>query len=379
MQAIRKIATHIALWVVCILIITGTYRPGLPSFSVALIAATMVVPVHILYYYAVTVWVMPRYMYTRKYFKLFSTLLFNSLLAALLFRLLEILIIVPYINGVLLNNDPTLVWAKAQGSFGEQLINPTHLINALEQSNLVVWILLSFRFLNLWQERKQMAVQAELNFLKGQIHPHFLFNTLNNLYALTLNTSAQAPEVVLGLSNILRYMLYECSNERVALNRDVEILTSYIDLERIRYDARLDLNISIEGNLHGKYIAPLLMLPLVENAFKHGAGELIEQAWINIDIKATDTTVACKISNSKPLAQENKYTDKYFGSIGLENVKKRLQLLYPQTHQLQIMNEDEMFVAILKISLDRKYDLAIQGENTHVLMKTTIENLEANA
>src|SRR5690606_29626894 len=97
------------------------------------------------------------------------------------------------------------------------------------------------------------------------------------------------------------------------------------------------LNISIEGNLHGKYIAPLLMLPLVENAFKHGAGEIIEQAWINIDIKATDTTVNCKISNSKPLAQENKYTDKYFGSIGLENVKKRLQLLYPQTHQLQIM------------------------------------------
>ena len=127
----------------------------------------------------------------------------------------------------------------------------------------------------MWYEKQRAALEAELNLLKGQLHPHFLFNTLNNLYALTLNQSSRSPSVVMGLSEILRYMLYEANRESVLLKRDVEILENYIGLEKIRYEDRLDLNFNISGISEEQKIAPLLILPLVENAFKHGTSERI--------------------------------------------------------------------------------------------------------
>lgn len=351
MAIARKIALHVGFWILCILVLTSSYRPGLPSYLIAFKTILMVMPVHICYFYAVAYWAIPRYLYSRRYLKLIFAFLICFLLAALMFRLLEILVIVPYIYKILLAIDPDIQWAKAEGSFWEQLAKPEHIINAFEQSNLVVWILISFRFFKMWHERRQVALQAELNFLKGQIHPHFLFNTLNNLYALTLSGSKDAPLIVMGLSNILRYMLYECKSESVALSRDVEILQSYIDLEKIRYEGRLDLNMHMEGDITGKRIAPLLMLPLVENAFKHGASEVLDDAWINIDLKVTGNMLKFKISNSKPDKGQSIASGIHFGNIGLNNVRKRLDLLYPGSHNLQIMEEDELFVAILDIEL----------------------------
>jgi len=343
---------HVFFWMLCILALTLSYRPGLPGYGVAFKSILMVMPVHICYFYAVAYWAIPRYLYSRRYIKLLLAFLLCFILAALLFRLLEILVIVPYLYKVILALHPDMHWAKAEGSFLEQLLRAGDIVNAFEQSNLVVWILISFRFFKMWHERRQVALQAELNFLKGQIHPHFLFNTLNNLYALTLNGSKDAPPIVMGLSNILRYMLYECKSESVALSRDVEILQSYISLEKIRYEGRLDLNVHIEGTINGKRIAPLLMLPLVENAFKHGTGETLEEAWINVDLKVTGDMLKFKISNSKPdTAQQAAGT--HFGSIGLSNVRKRLDLLYPDAHHLQIMEEEELFVAILDINLSK--------------------------
>ncbi len=358
MMVARKIALHIGFWLLCILVLTSSYRPGLPSYFIAFKTILMVVPVHICYFYAVAYWAIPRYLYSRRYLKLFSAFFLCFLLAALTFRLLEILVIVPYIYKILLTIDPGTTWAKAEGSFWQQFVKLEYLINAFEQSNLVVWILISFHFFKMWHERRQVALQAELNFLKGQIHPHFLFNTLNNLYALTLSGSQDAAPIVMGLSNILRYMLYECKSESVSLGRDVEILQSYIDLEKIRYEGRLDLNINIEGTMDGKRIAPLLMLPLVENAFKHGAGEILDDAWINIDLKVTDNMLKFKISNSKPDTEQSVAAGVHFGNIGLNNVRKRLGLLYSGSHSLQVMEEEELFVAILDIDLLKLNQLA---------------------
>lgn len=361
----KKIVLHLFFWIACILVLTSSYSPGLPSYGVALTAVLMVVPVHIFYFYSLAYWAIPRYLYSRKYMKLVLAFLLCFFAAALLFRVLEITVIIPYLFKILSEQDKTFTWAKHEGTFWEQISNPEYIVNAFEQSNLVVWILISFRFFTMWHERRQVALQAELNFLKGQIHPHFLFNTLNNLYALTLAQSTDAPKTVLGLSNILRYMLYECNSESVPLKRDVEILQSYVSLEKIRYEGRLDLNVDVSGNILGQRIAPLLMLPLVENAFKHGTSEILDDAWINIDLHVNGNSLKFKISNSKPETRPDN-TENHFGHIGLSNVRKRLALLYPEAHSLQVLEEEELFVVILELQLDRLNESAQQQTYTSI-------------
>nr|NQU89134.1 sensor histidine kinase [Bacteroidota bacterium] len=138
------------------------------------------------------------------------------------------------------------------------------------------------------QELAKEKMESELKFLKSQIHPHFLFNTLNNLYALTLDKSDHAPEVVVKLSDLLSYMLYECNVSLVPLEKEVQLLHDYLGLEKIRYRNELKSQVDIFGRVNGKNIAPLLLLPFVENAFKHGLSKKINEPWINIVLDIED-------------------------------------------------------------------------------------------
>jgi LytS/YehU family sensor histidine kinase len=235
--------------------------------------------------------------------------------------------------------------------FSEKIVNVIYFINAVKTMNMVVWIALGAKLFKHWYERKQAALQAELKALKAQVHPHFLFNTLNNLYALTLNNSPKAPGVVVGLSDMLRYMLYECNADKVSLEKEVLMLQHYIGLEKIRYEDRLDVNFTIKGKLDDKLIAPLMLLPLVENAFKHGTSEQVGETWININLEVIDRKLRFKISNSKP-DKSTGSADKHYGNIGLQNIKTRLELLYPASHLLKIMDEDEVFLAILELEIE---------------------------
>lgn len=345
-----RLLKHIVFWLVCLFVLTVIYGISMPNYWVAFVVILQFMPIYIVYFYTVSVWVIPRFFYTKKYLKLFLAIICCVFFAGLIFRLLEITIADPYLYKYVLAEEPTFVWRKLEGTFWEQLVKPAYIINALEQSNLVIWIALFIKFMMMWYDKRQVATQAELNFLKSQIHPHFLFNTLNNLYALTLNQSTESPSVVLGLSNILRYMLYECNTEEVPLKRDVEILQSYISLEKIRYEQRLDLSISITGNIQNQRIPPLLMLPLVENAFKHGTSETINDAWININLQVSAKKMVFKVSNSKP---ENTPEDseQHFGKIGLSNVRKRLELLHNPANQLHVYEEDDLYVTILELDL----------------------------
>lgn len=344
---------HLAFWSVWMALLTIAWGYGAEiSYGVTFIAVILIMPVHLFYFYSISYWVIPKFLNQRRYVKLFFAIIACTALTALLFRTIEIFLIEPFLFSKMLALNPDAKWAKLNGTITERFLNLRYLINAFEQSNIVIWIAISLRFFKMWYEKKQVALQAELNFLKGQIHPHFLFNTLNNLYALTLNQSPKSPAIVLGLSNILRYMLYECNTEYVPLTRDVEILENYVSLEKIRYDERLDLNLSITGNLSHHQIAPLLMLPLVENAFKHGTSEMIEDAWINIDIHVIENRLVFKVSNGKA---NNIPKDKltHFDKIGLTNVRKRLDLLYAGAYQFNIYDEEEMFAVILAIDLNR--------------------------
>jgi len=347
-----RLKVHVLFWVLCTLGLTMVYRIGIPDYLVSFKVILMFMPVYIFYFYITAYLVIPRYLFTRKYVKFALAFLTCMLVSVAAFRLIEICFADPYIYRFILKNDPGFVWHKLEGSFRTQMLKPAYIVSAFEQSNIIIWIAISLKFYKMWHEKRQVALQAELNFLKGQIHPHFLFNTLNNLYALTLKQSGQASSVVLGLSDILRYMLYECRTETVALLRDVEILESYASLEKIRYEDRLDLTMSITGNLNNHVIAPLLMLPLVENAFKHGISEMMTDAWINIDLQVKASKLKLKVSNSKP-PQSYRDDAGHYGKIGLKNVRKRLELLYTDAHKLNVYDEEDMFVTILELELNK--------------------------
>lgn len=211
---------------------------------------------------------------------------------------------------------------------------------------------------NLQLEKENIASQLQL--LKAQVHPHFLFNTLNNIYSYTQNTSATASQLVIGLSDMLRYMLYECNQPLVPLSKEIKMLRDYCSLEQVRYEKHLDLQITMSDDEPELYIAPLLLLPFVENCFKHGASNLLEDAWISLDISITGDMMKMKLINSKPVNEtQNGLTEKPFG-IGITNVQTRLNLLYKGTHELNITSEADLFIVNLTLKLQRQMPQAPQ-------------------
>ena len=197
-----------------------------------------------------------------------------------------------------------------------------------------------------WMRVQQERITAELQLLKAQVHPHFLFNTLNNIYSFSLDKSSKTPGLILKLSSLLSYMLYDCKTEEVRLEKEVEILKNYIGLERERYGNKIEISWSVEGEIKDKFISPLLMLPFLENAFKHGASEQIEKPWLGVDLSVTKDILKCKITNSK-----NEYRLYNHNGIGINNVKKRLEFIYPGKHELKINDEGDFFVVSLMVNL----------------------------
>jgi sensor histidine kinase YesM len=195
---------------------------------------------------------------------------------------------------------------------------------------------------------KEQKKTTELNLLKSQLNPHFLFNTLNNLYTLALKKSDRTPEVIAKLSDILDYMLYQCKDDFVSLKSEVNLLNNYIELEKIRYGKRLNLtfNHTIEDDFK---IAPLLLLTFVENAFKHGISQEISIGTIQIMLQAKKNEIYFKIENSKPTLKKHKSNNKR-DSIGLENIRKQLEILYNKNNYILNINEDNTtYSVILKL------------------------------
>ena len=209
------------------------------------------------------------------------------------------------------------------------------------------WYIKEQRNLQLQKENSE----AQLQLLKAQIHPHFLFNTMNNIYSFTQNTSPVAAKLVMGLSDLLRYILYAGNQTLVPLNKELKMLEDYITLEQARYDERLDVQLKFPNNSEGLYITPLLLLPLVENCFKHGLSNMIEQPWISLRISLENNYMITKLVNGKARGYVASNTTL---GIGLKNVQKRLELLYPQKHLFKITDEEEVFIVDLKVELEQK-------------------------
>jgi LytS/YehU family sensor histidine kinase len=186
-------------------------------------------------------------------------------------------------------------------------------------------------------ELQNQTVASELRFLKTQINPHFLFNTLNSLYALTLKKSDDAPEVVLRLSEMMRYMLYECNEPQVPLTKEVAYIENYLNLEKLRLSKTIDLKFNVSGDTSNLSISPLLFIPFIENSFKHGVANQIGEGFVHIDLICKEKELSFCVENSR--TQNNSlghHSGKRSGGIGLINVKRRLDLLYPNKNKLKI-------------------------------------------
>jgi len=196
------------------------------------------------------------------------------------------------------------------------------------------------------QKILKQKLETELRFLKAQTNPHFLFNTLNNIYALARKKSDDTADVVMKLSKLLRFMLYESERETIPVCDELKVIEDYIELEKIRYSDRLTVSYANSIDNPGQPIAPLILLPFVENAFKHGASETRFSSYIDIDVQLKQGQLDFVIENSKTENAEKVSTEK----IGLGNVSRQLELMYPE-HILVIENENERFKIILKINL----------------------------
>ncbi len=220
---------------------------------------------------------------------------------------------------------------------------------------MICGVAVSIKLLKKWyleNERNQKIEKEktvmELEMLKAQVHPHFLFNTLNNLYSLTLTHSDKAPVVITHLSDLLRYMLYECNAGEVPLDNELAALKKYIELEKLRYGNRLDISYSCTGETNDLVIAPLLLLPFVENSFKHGVSNQLDQCWINLHLHAANGGIIFNLSNSC----SNENSTAIAGGIGLKNIQKRLALMYGGKYDLGINHFDEMYAVKLTMQLN---------------------------
>jgi sensor histidine kinase YesM len=194
------------------------------------------------------------------------------------------------------------------------------------------------------QELQQVNLKTELEQLKSQVNPHFLFNTLNNLTVLTKTDPDKANQVLYGLSDLLRYQLYDSAKEKISLSKDIQFIQNLLNLEKIRKND-FSFTIHTEGNVDGQTLPPFLFIPFVENAIKHGA-TTVGHSYLTLHFKITDHQIYFTAENSKPAVKQN-----MIGGLGLGNIKRRLELLYPHNHTLEITDEPSKYIVNLIIPL----------------------------
>ena len=201
------------------------------------------------------------------------------------------------------------------------------------------------------QEIKKEKTLTELKALKSQINPHFLFNSLNSIYSLARKQSTKTPDKIVQLSNLLRHIIYDSDVDFVSLEKEVAMIENYIELQNLRTSGKDIIRLKVLGEIEDKKIAPLLFLPFIENSFKHGLKGGRDDVFVSIKLNVSANVLNFEIENSK--GNSTIVTDKKYSGIGIENVKKRLALIYPGLHSLQIFDNKKTFKVLLQIQLEQ--------------------------
>ncbi len=336
---------HIIFWGVYFLFNTLRWSGIHDDFLYSLKTNLIGFPIHMILAYFNVYYLMPKLVFSQKY--LLYTI---SLLMALFTMLLLKYNLTYYLVGPdVWPEGPTETNSLTFGYAVQMMIGEVYVISFFTAIKLTIdWLKESSKLHDL--ERRQL--QTELRFLRSQVSPHFFFNTLNNIYSLTLEKSDKAPEVILKLSDLMRYLLYATKKRKQNLTSEIECIQNYIDLERIRFDDSLKIDMNISGGLNKCKIAPMLLIPLVENCFKHGASKNIGEMRIEIDLEVSNGFMTFKIANTIPNINSSRDLPTRAGGIGLSNVKKRLELGYkPNDYDLIIFEEENMFNVLLKLKV----------------------------
>lgn len=292
--------------------------------------------------YTIIYFIIPQY-------KQFKSILILVLMLFVLFAFLNVI----YVGWQYLFYNPNSCYGRFKAAYGHLPLY-LQIFNWRQDFLIISWLFIQPTFFLipfLWYEKNlnisianEQKKIAELSALKNQLNPHFLFNTLNNLYTLALEKSDNTPKVIERLSEILDYILYRCNDKYVPLNKEVELIENYLALEKLRYGKRVDISLNTRINSNDK-IAPLILLTFIENAFKHGVKQELYQANINIELTSDGELITFRITNSKSKSKAESRNEK----LGLKNVKHQLALLYPGTHKLLIEDEDAQYTVTLEL------------------------------
>jgi hypothetical protein len=338
-----------------------TYAQRLP---VSLVESAVFLLAHIFLSYTLMYFVLPRYLLKNRYLLTGFWVLVAFLATAAISSLLSMFVLGPVLRFIF----PFWADLKLPDSRYPFFLG---LLAGLRGGITIGGLAAAIKLMKHWYIKEQRNLQlqkenaeSQLQLLKAQVHPHFLFNTLNNIFSHTQGVAPVASQLVMGLSDMLRFMLYECNQPLVPLSKELTLIRDYITLEKIRYDEQFDIHLDIPTETNNLYIAPLLLLPLVENCFKHGTSNMLEQPWLSMQVTLKEDMMEMRLMNGKPKEPNNQQSS--FG-IGIHNVRKRLELLYPGKHVLKIMNEEEVFVVNLSLQLERLNTTRKNEEPTFVL------------
>jgi two-component system LytT family sensor kinase len=325
---------HIFFWLFIVLFFTLLYGSFNDDYYRQFQIQLVFLPIKALSVYTLIYVLMPRYFFKKRYATFLSAAFISMLCSGALHWWVAFNVERP----LFYNNES---W----GSFwnvSKIIKSATYIFPYMLIAFSIKYLKHSFKEEKRSREIIQRQMETELKFLKNQLNPHFLFNTLNNLYALTLKKSDLAPQLVLKLSSLMDYMLYESEGKRIALSKEVGFIEDFIEIERLRFGDHLTVDFQVTGETSGKSIAPLIFLPFIENAFKHGASSTLEHTTIHISVIANTQGLIFEIENSKgELVEQNTNS-----GIGLKNAKRRLALLYGDDNFKLTMEESDTYYKV---------------------------------
>ena len=321
---------------------TGYLEWGIPELA----RSFLMLSIHIFACYATIYFLMPRYLLKKRYFLFLAGLLLVGFIMAPASFFIDS-VVMPAIEPI--NSNPP---QQPLYSIKDYATLSAGVFHAVKIIAIAFVIKLAKHW---WQKQKEKErlekekLDAELQLLKTQIHPGFLFNTLNNIHSFALTASPKAPEMLLKLSDILSYMLYECNDKEVWLEKEIKVLKDYLALEKMHYGDKLEMNMQVRGDTTKDKIAPLLLLRFIENSFKQCSNIMTAQPWINLDLLIEDHVLYMKLMNGKPAVEPIALHDE---EDDVELAARQLQLIYPDSHELKITVEPEIMMISLRIRLD---------------------------
>lgn len=342
-----RILSHILFWLLAFIFLIGFYGRINKDYNITFSFVLMLLPIAIACTYFFIYFLFPNYLMKKKYSKFIVYSIYTIIIS-----IWAQMLIISFIFITI-------------GNFNTKQINPYSfdIITLLVGIYFIVIVASTIKLIkHSFEQQKKNSILikkqyeteinlniAKLELLKAQLHPHFLFNTLNNLYGLTLEKSDDAPELLLRFSELLDYMLYKTKFNKVCLKDEITYIKNFADIESLRHGDNLDFNIECIGTTENLHISPMILLPFIENAFKHGINPISGKSYIKIKIETNNNKLFFNIENNafKDLQNTNKPK-----GIGLKNIKERLELLYPDKYFLEITNKNNKFKVTLRLILN---------------------------